>query len=218
MSQPVVRRQSTGEEIANSVTHGLGALLGIAALTTMVALAAVFGDAWHVVSTAVFGATLVVLYSASALYHATPHRRAKRILRVLDHSAIFLLIAGSYTPFTLVTLRGALGWWMFGVVWALAALGVLIEATPLRRWRAPSMILYLGMGWTVLAALGPLLRRLPADGLILVVAGGVAYTAGLVFYAAKRMPYAHAIWHVFVLGGSTCHVLAVVLFVIPVLA
>lgn len=212
------RPQSLGEEIANGVTHGLGAILGVGALATMAALAAVFGDAWCVVSVSIFGATLVVLYTASTLYHSITHPRAKAVLQVLDHSAIFLLIAGTYTPFTLVTLRGSWGWWLFGVVWGLAVLGVLIEATPLRRWRPVSMVLYLGMGWAIVAAARPLLRALPVEGMILLVSGGVAYTAGLGFYAARRLPYAHAVWHLFVLAGSICHVLAVVLYVIPVRA
>ncbi len=216
MSNAASRPQSVGEEIANGVTHGVGALLGIAALATMVALAAVFGTVWHVVSASVFGATLVLLYAASALYHSIPQSRAKRVLRVLDHSAVFLLIAGTYTPFTLVTLRGSWGWWLFGAVWSLALFGIVLEATPLRRWRAVSMVLYLGMGWAVVVAVRPLMRSLPTDALILLVAGGLAYTAGLVFYAAKRLPYAHAVWHLFVLAGSVCHVLAVTLFVIPI--
>ncbi len=219
VSQPTSRPQSLGEEIANGVTHGLGALLGVAALATMAALAAALGDVWHVVSTSVFGATLVILYVSSTLYHSIPQPRAKSVLRVLDHSAIFLLIAGTYTPFTLVTLRETWGWWLFGTVWGLAALGIVIEATPLRRWRARSavsMVLYVGMGWAIVAAVRPLIRALPIEALILLASGGIAYTSGIAFYAAKRLPYAHAVWHLFVLAGSVCHILAVTLYVIPV--
>jgi hemolysin III len=218
VSPPSSRTQTPGEEIANGIIHGLGALLGLGALATMVGFAAVYGTAWHLVSVSVFGFTLVIAYLASTLYHAIPPSTAKKVMRVLDHSAIFLLIAGTYTPFTLVTLRGTWGWWLFGVVWGLAVLGVVLEATPLRRFRGASMVLYLGMGWAVLAVIRPLVGSLSAGGVVLLFAGGVAYTGGIAFYAWRRLRYSHAVWHLFVLGGSVCHVLAVVLYVIPVLA
>jgi hemolysin III len=210
-------RPSIGEEIANGVTHGVGAVLSVAALALMAAFAAVHGDAWHVVACSIFGTTLVILYAASSLYHSIPMPRAKDVFRVLDHSAIFLLIAGTYTPFTLVALRGPWGWAMFGVIWGLAILGVLFEATPVKVPRGVSIALYIVMGWAVVVAFKPLAAALPRGGLVLVFSGGAAYTGGLAFYGWRRLPYNHAVWHLFVLAGSVLHVLAVLLYVIPVL-
>jgi hemolysin III len=206
---------SLGEEIANSVTHGLGVVLSIAALAVLATLASMRGNAWHVVGCSVFGATLVVLYLASTLYHGVQWPRAKAVLRVLDHSAIFLLIAGTYTPFTLVTLRGAWGWSLFGVIWGLAALGIVSRVTFLRRFPVMSVVLYVAMRWAVVVAGRPLLSAVNTGGLLLLVGGGIAYTGGVAFYAWQRLPYHHAIWHGFVLLGSTLHVLAVLLYVIP---
>lgn len=206
---------SRPEELANSLTHGVGAALAAAATAVMVTFAALRGDAWHVVGCAVFGGTLVVLYLASTLYHAVQSPRAKKVLRVLDHAAIFLLIGGSYTPFTLVNLRGAWGWSLFGVVWGLALLGVAIQTTPLKRWRVASVALCVIMGWTVVVAGNRLADSVETGGLILLVAGGLAYTGGIAFYAARKLPFHHALWHLFVLAGSAFHVAAVVLFVIP---
>lgn len=173
------------------------------------------GDAWHVVSVAVFGATLVVLYAASTFYHALPSPRTKKFFRALDHSAIYLLIAGTYTPFTLVNLRGGWGWTLFGLVWGLATLGVVLEVTAKTRMKVFSLVLYVGLGWLVAIAIKPLLAAVATGGLVLMVAGGLAYTGGVVFYASRRIPFNHAIWHVFVLGGSVCHFFAVLFYVIP---
>ena len=200
---------SRGEEIANSVTHGVGWLLSIGGLATLVTFAAITGGALRVVSCAVFGTTLVLLYAASTLYHALPFERAKRVFRVLDHSAIFLLIAGTYTPLSLVTLGGGWGWSLFGTVWFLATVGVLLNALSPGRWRWLSITLYLGMGWLVVVAIKPLVSALDTGQLVLVVTGGLAYTLGLFFYAQKRLPYAHSVWHLFVLAGSVLHYLAV---------
>jgi hemolysin III len=206
---------STGEEIANSVIHGLGVILAIGGLGVLTAFASLRGNAWHIVSCSVFGATLIILYTTSTLYHSIPNRRAKAVLRVLDHSAIFLLIAGTYTPFSLVSLRGPWGWSLFGVIWGLAVLGIVFKATMLRRWPVASVVLYLVMGWVAIVAIRPMLENVAPGGLALLLAGGLAYTAGVVFYAWKRLPYHHAIWHAFVLAGSTCHFFAVLLFVVP---
>ena len=208
---------SLAEEIAHSVTHGIGIVLSIVGLAVLVAFAALKGTAWHIVGCSVFGATMVLAYTASTVYHAIPamHPRAKRVLRVLDHSAIYLLIAGTYTPFTLVTLRGPWGWTLFGVVWGLAVVGIIFQATNLGKLRVVSVLFYVGMGWMVLIAMRPLLRVLDPGGLALLFAGGVAYTAGLAFYAWKRMPYHHAIWHGFVLAGSLLHFFAVLFYVVP---
>jgi hemolysin III len=197
------------EEIANSLTHGAGLVLSVAGLSVLVTLAALRGDAWTVVGGAVFGASLVVLYGASTLYHALRARRWKRVLRVFDHAAIFLLIAGTYTPFTLANLRGPWGWSLFGVVWALAAAGVVLKAFFTGRFGILSTLIYLFMGWLVLLAIRPLVGALPHGSLVLLFAGGAAYTAGTLFYCWKRLPYHHAVWHLFVLAGSSCHFFAV---------
>jgi len=207
-------RYRLGEEIANSVTHGVGLLLAAAGLAILVTFAALRGTAWHVVGCSVYGSTLVLLYAASTLYHAIPNARAKRVLRVLDHSAIFLLIAGTYTPFTLVNLRGPWGWSLFGVVWGLALLGIALQTGKLRH-PVLAVALYVVMGWTVVIAIRPLLHAIAPGGLALLVAGGLAYTLGIAFYAWKRLPYAHSVWHGFVLLGSALHFFAILLFVVP---
>jgi hemolysin III len=208
---------SLGEEIAHSVTHGVGIVLSIAGLAVMVAFAALRGNVWHVVGCSVFGATLVINYTASTVYHAIPGTfvRAKRVLRMLDHSAIYLLIAGTYTPFCLVNLRGPWGWTLFGVVWGLAVLGIVFKVTLLGRLRVLSVLFYLAMGWLVIIAARPLGRSMALGGLVLLAAGGLAYTAGVAFYVARRIPYHHAVWHFFVLAGSTLHFFAVLFYVVP---
>ena len=203
------------EELANSLTHGLGAALSVAGLVLLVIRAAQHGDAWHVVSTAIFGTTLVLLYAASTLYHSLRGERLKQRLRKFDHAAIFLLIAGSYTPFVLVTLRGPWGWSLFGVVWGLAVAGMTIKFWLAGRFKLLSTLIYVAMGWLVLVAIKPLVAALPSGGMKLLVAGGLCYTGGAVFYLWKRLPYHHAIWHLFVLGGSACHWAAVFLYVVP---
>jgi hemolysin III len=207
--------RAAGEELANSVTHALGAMLGAAGLVLLVVASSRHGDAWHIVSSAVFGATLVLLYSASTLYHSFRGVRARQILQKFDHAAIFLLIAGTYTPFVLVTLRGPWGWSLFGVVWGLAVTGVTLKFWFAGRFRVVSTLIYLAMGWLVMIAIKPLVGALPAGGMKLLVAGGLCYTGGAVFYLWKRLPYHHAIWHLFVLGGSVCHWAAVFFFVVP---
>ncbi|MCE5262527.1 MAG: hemolysin III family protein [Deltaproteobacteria bacterium] len=208
-------RYSLGEEVANSVTHGVGILLSIGGLAVLAAFAARFGDAWHIVSCSVFGATLILMYTASTLYHSIPLSGVKTVLRVIDHSAIFFLIAGTYTPFTLVNLRGPWGWSLFGIVWGIALLGVAFQVTLLRRWRIASVGLYIAMGWVIIVAIRPLLAAMAPAGFTLLLAGGLCYTLGIVFYAWRR-PYHHAIWHLFVLGGSILHYFAILLYVIPV--
>ncbi len=213
MSRPE-RIQSLGEEIANSVTHGVGALAAIAALPVVIVMAVPRG-ASAVVGGAVFGATMVLLYVTSTLYHALARNRAKKVFRVLDHSAIFLLIAGTYTPFTLGVLRGAWGWTLFGIVWALAVTGVALTGSLGVRLPRLSTVIYVAMGWLIVVAIRPLIAHLPRPGLEWLVAGGVAYTAGAAFYAWKRLPYHHAVWHLFVLAGSCCHCVAVARYAAP---
>jgi len=203
-------RYSFGEEVANSVTHGVGWLLSVCGVPVLVTFAAITGGALRVVSCAVFGATLVLLYAASTLYHALPSERAKHVFRVLDHSSIFLLIAGTYTPLSLVAVGGPWGWSLFGAIWVLAAIGILLTTIANGRWRWLSITLYVSMGWLVIIAIRPLMAAVSTRVLVLIVAGGVAYTLGLVFYGWRRLPYSHAVWHLFVLAGSVFHYLAVV--------
>lgn len=203
------------EELANSLTHGLGAGLSVAGLVLLIVRSAQHGNTWHVVSTAIFGASLLLLYTASTLYHSLRGERLKQVLQKFDHAAIFLLIAGTYTPFVLVTLRGPWGWSLFGVVWGLAVAGVTLKFWLAGRFRLASTIIYLAMGWLVMVAIKPLVAALPAGGLQLLIAGGLCYTGGAAFYLWKRLPYHHAIWHVFVLAGSACHWAAVFFYVVP---
>jgi len=215
IAPPTKRLYTVAEEIANAATHGAGLALSVVALVVLVVIASGRGDAWHIVSVAIYGSTLVLLYAASTFYHAIPARRAKAVFQVLDHAAIFLLIAGTYTPFTLVNLRGGWGWALFGTVWGLAVLGVVLESVAKLRVRILSHILYIGLGWLVAIAIKPLLSSVAFGGLVLLVAGGLAYTGGVVFYSWRRLTFNHAIWHVFVLAGSVCHFFAVLLFVLP---
>jgi len=211
-----VKRYSTGEEIANSITHGLGILLSIAGLVVLTTFASRFGNTWHIVSCSVFGATLILLYTASTLYHSIRYPRAKTVLRIVDHSAVFLLIAGTYTPFALVSLRGPWGWSLFGLVWGLAVLGIIFKVSLLSRWVLASVGLYVGMGWVGVLAIKPLLATVAPGGLALMFLGGLAYTAGVGFYIWHRLPYHHAVWHGFVLAGSIFHFFAILFYVIPV--
>jgi len=203
------------EQLANTLTHGVGAVAGLAGLVLLLVASVRHGDTWHVVSSAIFGVTLVVLYAASTVYHGFGDERLGPLLQKFDHAAIFLLIAGTYTPFTLVTLRGPWGWSLFGVVWGLALVGVILKFWFAGRFRLFSTLIYLAMGWLVMIAIKPLVAALPAGGLKLLVAGGLCYTGGAAFYLWKRLPYHHAIWHLFVLGGSACHWAAVYCFVVP---
>lgn len=202
-------------ERLNSYTHLLGAVAACAGLAWLVVLAAQQGDVWKLVSFSIYGATLVLLYLLSTLYHSI-RGRAKPVLARLDHSAIYLLIAGTYTPFTLVTLRGAWGWTLFGLVWGLAVLGIVVGALHRRETRRIlPVVIYIIMGWLVVIALKPLLFVLPHAGILWLLAGGLFYTVGIVFYAlGTRLRHAHGIWHLFVLAGSVCHYLAVVLYVL----
>jgi hemolysin III len=206
------RTQSLGEEIANSVSHGVGFLAAVAAAPVLVISAVQHDGAARIVGASVFAATMVLLYLTSTLYHALPNNRAKRIFQVLDRTAIFLMIAGTYTPFTLGVLRGTWGWTLFGFVWGLALAGVVLTAVGGVRYPKLSTGLYLAMGWLILIAIKPLWLRVPSWGLFWLLAGGIAYTVGVVFYAAKRVCYNHFVWHLFVITGTACHFIAVLRF------
>ena len=204
-----ISQQSVGEEIANSLSHGVG-FLAILAVTPLLVLGAIPHGAASIVGVSIFATTMAVLYLASTLYHAFPHSRAKRVFRVIDHGAIFLLIAGTYTPFTLGILRGAWGWALFGTVWGLALAGILFKVVGGLRYPIASTVIYVAMGWLVVVAVQPLWQRMPQAGLMWLVAGGVAYTGGVAFYALKRVRYSHFLWHLCVLTGTTCHFFAVI--------
>ena len=215
MTAAALPRYSLGEEIANAVTHGLGILLAIAGLAVLSAFAALRGHAGHVIAAAVFGSALVACYTTSTLYHAIPLPRVRQLLRALDHSAIFLLIAGTYTPFMLVSLGGALGWTMLAVIWSLAAAGIAARLALKGRRHNLVVACYVAMGWIVVLVARPLFASLPAGGLALLAAGGIAYTVGVIFYKWRSLPYSHAVWHGFVLAGSALHFFAVLFYVVP---
>lgn len=208
-------RKISVEEILNSYTHGVGLALSIAGFWVLLILAARYGTVWHIAGCVIYGSSLVCLYLASTLYHGIPLLRWKRILKIFDHSAIYLLIAGTYTPFLLVNLRGTWGWSLLGVIWGCAMAGITFKFWFVDHAKTLSTALYLAMGWLVLVAAKPLVAHVPAIGLRWLVAGGVLYTVGVVFYASRRVPYSHAVWHLFVMAGSVCHYLAVIYAVVP---
>jgi hemolysin III len=203
------------EELFNSITHGAGVLLSIVALVLLIVFSSIYGNASHVVSCAIFGVTLILLYAASTLYHSAQKPQIKSVFKILDHSCIYLLIAGTYTPFLLVTLHGVLGWTMFAVIWFLALAGVLFKVFFVNRFKIISTIAYVLMGWIIIFAIKPLIDSLQSGGIVWLVAGGLAYTLGVIFYAWEKLPFNHAIWHLFVLAGSICHFFAVIFYVLP---
>ena len=205
---------STSEEVASSLSHGLGIVLSIAGLAVLASFAAIHGDFWRIASVCVYGTTLILLYTASTLYHAVPNPRAKPILRLLDHSAIYLLIAGTYTPFALISLGGVWGWALFAIVWTLALIGIALELRHVRN-RVIAASLYVGMGWVGIVAIKPLMQSIELGGLWLLFGGGLCYTFGVPFYLWRKLPYNHALWHLFVLAGSVLQFFAVLLYVLP---
>lgn len=205
------KNYTLGEEIAHSVTHGIGALLGVAALIIMVWYGLTEGTVWHLVSGIIYGTSLILLYMASTLYHAITNPRAKKAFQLMDHAAIFFLIAGTYTPFLLVNLRGPWGWSLFIIIWSIAIGGVFLETMKKERVKWLSLTLYLGLGWMALVAMKPMLELVDSFALLLLLAGGLSYSFGVIFYVRKQMLYHHAIWHVFVLAGSVLHFFAVLI-------
>ena len=211
-----IAQYSLAEEIMNSVTHGAGLLVSAAGLVLLIVLSSIYGQASHIVSCTVFGISLVLLYTASTLYHSFQRPNIKRIFRIIDHSCIYVLIAGTYTPFLIIIVRGTLGWAIFAVVWSLTILGIIFKAFFVNRFEIVSTIAYIVMGWLIILAIKPLYQTLPEGGLAWLVAGGLAYTLGTIFYAWKKLPFNHAVWHLFVLAGSVCHFISVLFYVIPV--
>ena len=205
MKREVQRFYSSHEELVHSITHGVGVVIGIAVLSVLVIFSFQRKSAWEVVSCAIYGTTFILLFLGSTLYHAAQNPRARRVLKIVDHSAIYLLIAGTYTPFALAPLRGVLGWTLFGVIWGSALIGIAFKVFFTGRFKAVSLISYLFMGWFCVIAVEPLYRELNTAGFVYLAAGGLCYTLGAMFYAWKSLPWSHAIWHLFVLAGSLCH-------------
>jgi len=201
-------------ELVNSITHGIGALLSLIGLTIMVIIASLHYDTWHIVSFSIFGLSMTILYTASTLYHSAVKEKVKSVFQKLDHTAIYILIAGTYTPFTLITLKGTLGWTLFGVIWGMAFSGIIFQFFfRLEKLKFISALVYLIMGWMVVIAVKPLIAALPFGGLMWLLAGGFFYSFGVVFYLWRKIPFSHGIWHLFVLGGTICHFFSILLYV-----
>ena len=210
------KRQSLAEEISNSITHGLGLLLSIAGLVVLLVLSAKYADARKAVCFSIYGTSLVILYAASTLYHSFPMGRAKDVFKIIDHSAIYILIAGSYTPFALISLRGGWGWAIFGIIWALALAGIVFKVFFVERLVILSTLIYLAMGWLSVIAIRPILDNIPTGGILWLLAGGAFYTLGAVVHFFKEIPFSHAVWHVLALCGSICHYFAILFYVLPI--
>jgi hemolysin III len=209
------KRNRRREEFWNVLTHGVGTLLSVTALVLLVVYSAINGTRLHLIASMVFGASLVLLYSASTIYHAMSRLRWKRLFRLIDHLSIYILIAGTYTPIALIGLKGAWGWIIFTMIWIMAVIGFIFKFSPLRRSEKLSLSLYAVMGWLILIAIKPLFQNLSAEALMFILGGGLFYTFGIYFYAKEKIPYNHAIWHLFVLGGSTMHFLGIFFYIIP---
>ena len=208
-------RYSPSEELANRITHGLGAVLSVAGLVLLVVYSSLHGTVWHITSTAIYGATLVLLYTSSTIYHTVSSDRLKKLFQKFDHAAIFLLIAGTYTPFALGPLRGPWGWSLFGVVWGVAMIGVVLKFWHAGRFDVLSTLMYIVLGWLVIIATKPLMAAVPPAGLWLLLCGGLCYTLGTIFYLWEKIPFNHAWWHVWVMGGSVCHWIAIFYYIVP---
>lgn len=210
-----IENYTLGEEIANAITHGVGSLLAIAGLVLLIVFSSIYGNPWYIVSFTIYGSSLVILYTMSTIYHSLPRGIAKNVFEILDHSSIYLLIAGTYTPFELVTLRGPIGWTLFGITWGMTVIGILFKVFFVKKFVVLSTLIYIIMGWMIVFAIKPLLERLPVNGIIFLVLGGTFYTVGTIFYIRRKMKYHHAIWHLFVLGGSAMHFFAILFYVLP---
>lgn len=207
--EKINKRYTLGEEIFNAVSHGAGGLLSIFGSVILIVLCVLNSDAWSVISSCVFGASLIILYTMSTLYHSITNEKAKKFFRIMDHNTIFFLIAGTYTPFTLVTLRGKLGWILFGIVWISAIIGIILNSINLEKFRKPSVICYILMGWVIIIAIKPMLEELPKLSLVFLLLGGVFYTIGVIFYSLKKIKWFHSVWHLFTVAGSVLHYFSV---------
>ena len=209
-----LKKYTLGEEIFNSVTHGVGAGLSIAGTVLLIVFSAIYGNAWAVVSSAIYGASLIILYTMSTLYHSLTNEKAKKFFQIMDHNTIFLLIAGTYTPITLYILGGVVGWVLFGIVWGAAVIGITANSINLEKAKIPSIFCYVATGWVIIFAIKPLMAKIPfISGLFLII-GGAFYTLGIIFYAIKKVKYFHSVWHLFTIGGSVFHYFSILLAVI----
>ncbi len=208
------KRYTLGEEIFSSVTHGIGTLLAVGGTAVLIVLSAIYSDVWSVVGSAIFGASLIILYCMSTLYHSITNEKAKKFFRIMDHNTIFFLIAGTYTPITISILRGWIGWVLFGIVWGAAIIGIILNSIDLEKFRKPSVVCYIAMGWVIIFAVKPLMDAMNSTSLWLLIGGGVFYTVGVIFYAIKKVRYFHSIWHIFTLLGSVCHYFSILLAII----
>ena len=208
------KRYTIGEEIFSSVTHGIGTLLAVGGTAVLIVLSAIYSDVWSVVGSAIFGASLIILYCMSTLYHSITNEKAKKFFRIMDHNTIFFLIAGTYTPITISILRGWIGWVLFGIVWGAAIIGIILNSIDLEKFRKPSVVCYIAMGWVIIFAVKPLMDAMDSTSLWLLIGGGVFYTVGVIFYAIKKVRYFHSIWHIFTLLGSVCHYFSILLAII----
>ncbi|MEH7302260.1 MULTISPECIES: PAQR family membrane homeostasis protein TrhA [Neobacillus] len=207
---------SKQEEIANSITHGIGALLSISALVILIVFASLYGTAWHIVSFTIFGVTMLLLYMSSTLLHSLPEGKAKDVFEIFDHSSIYFFIAGTYTPFLLIVIKGAMGWTLFGVVWGLAIAGTIFKCFFVKKYLFTSTLLYVVMGWLIVFAWKSLAANLSPQGMTYLIIGGALYTLGAIFYVWRGFKYHHAVWHLFVMAGSTAHFFCVLLYVLPI--
>ena len=209
MKKNLKNRYTLGEEIFNSISHGAGTLLAIGGTAVLIVLSAIYSTPWAVVSSAIYGASLIILYTMSTLYHAITNNTAKKFFRIMDHNTIFVLIAGTYTPITLAIMGGALGWVLFGIVWGAAAVGIVFNSIDLEKFSKPSIVCYVLMGWVVIFAIKPLIEATSAVFLIFLLLGGIFYTLGIIFYAIKKIKYFHSVWHLFTVAGSVFHYFAI---------
>lgn len=215
MKNKLNKRYSLGEEIFNSVSHGVGSLLSIGGTVVLIVVSAIYSDVWAVVSSAIYGASLIILYTMSTLYHAISNEKAKKFFRIMDHNTIFFLIAGTYTPITLAILRGVLGWILFGVVWLAAIIGITLNSIDLEKFSKPSVVCYILMGWVIIFAIKPMIENTSPFFLTFLLIGGVFYTLGVIFYAIKKVKYFHSVWHLFTVAGSAFHFFAILFEIIP---
>ncbi len=209
MKKNLKNRYTLGEEIFNSISHGAGSLLAVGGTVVLIIFSAIFSDAWAVVSSAIYGASLIILYTMSTLYHAITNEKAKKFFRIMDHNTIFFLIAGTYTPITLSVMGGALGWVLFGIVWGAAAIGIVFNSIDLEKFSKPSIVCYVLMGWVVIFAIKPLIEATSPFFLVFLLLGGIFYTLGIIFYAIKKIKYFHSVWHLFTVAGSAFHYFAI---------
>ncbi len=207
-------KYTLGEELFNSISHGVGVLLSIAALVLLIVFGAKSGIGYNLAAGIVYGISLLVLYTMSMVYHIVQGKKGKAVMRIFDHCSIFVLIAGTYTPYLLVTLDKTLGWVMFGIIWAMAVIGIILNSIDLEKFRIFSLVCYVVMGWAIIFTIKPIISAIPFMGVFLLVLGGIIYTVGVIFYVLKKYKYMHSVWHLFVLGGSICHYLSILLYVV----